>query len=301
MSEEKQLAPTDKSVKALFANEQVAAKFKEVLGAKSAGFIASVLQIASLNLPKNVEPKSVLNAALMAATLDLPVNNNLGFFYIISYNQKQGDGSYLPVAQAQLGYKGFLQLAQRSGLYENISATPIYEGQLKSTNPLTGYEFDFTKKDSDKIVGFAGYFSLLNGFKKTFFMSTEEMQAHGLKYSKTYSSASSLWKKDFIGMGNKTVLKLLISKFGPLSIEMQKAIISDQAVINDVDTDDVTYVDNVDYEDVVNPEEQRIRLLIDESKSREELLALLDSMDMNEEQTDYYKKKFDSLPETKKK
>ena len=96
-------------------------------------------------------------------------------------------------------------------------------------------------------------------------------------------------------------MKLVISKFGPLSIEMQKAIISDQAVINDVDTDDVTYVDNVDYEDVVNPEEQRIRLLIDESKSREELLALLDSMDMNEEQTDYYKKKFDSLPETKKK
>ena len=231
MSEEKQIAQTDKSVKALFANEQVAAKFKEVLGAKSAGFIASVLQIASLNLPKNVEPKSVLNAALMAATLDLPVNNNLGFFYIISYNQKQGDGSYLPVAQAQLGYKGFLQLAQRSGLYENISATPIYEGQLKSTDPLTGYEFDFTKKDSDKIVGFAGYFSLLNGFKKTFFMSTEEMQAHGLKYSKTYSSASSLWKKDFIGMGNKTVLKLLISKFGPLSIEMQKAITADQAVL----------------------------------------------------------------------
>ena len=87
MSEEKQLATTDKLVKALFANEQVTAKFKEVLGAKSAGFIASVLQIASLNLPKNVEPKSVLNAALMAATLDLPVNNNLGFFYIISYNQ----------------------------------------------------------------------------------------------------------------------------------------------------------------------------------------------------------------------
>ena len=300
MSEEKQLAQTDKSVKALFANEQVAAKFKEVLGAKSAGFIASVLQIASLNLPKNVEPKSVLNAALMAATLDLPVNNNLGFFYIISYNQKQGDGSYLPVAQAQLGYKGFLQLAQRSGLYENISATPIYEGQLKSTNPLTGYEFDFTKKDSDKIVGFAGYFSLLNGFKKTFFMSTEEMQAHGLKYSKTYSSASSLWKKDFIGMGNKTVLKLLISKFGPLSIEMQKAIISDQAVINDVDTDDVTYVDN-SYEDVtVDHEGMRIIGLINEAETTEQLNGLLESTDLNEHQMELFNEKSETLKKKKK-
>ena len=300
MSEEKQIATTDKSVKALFANEQVAAKFKEVLGAKSAGFIASVLQIASLNLPKNVEPKSVLNAALMAATLDLPVNNNLGFFYIISYNQKQGDGSYLPVAQAQLGYKGFLQLAQRSGLYENISATPIYEGQLKSTNPLTGYEFDFTKKDSDKIVGFAGYFSLLNGFKKTFFMSTEEMQAHGLKYSKTYSSASSLWKKDFIGMGNKTVLKLLISKFGPLSIEMQKAIISDQAVINDVDTDDVTYVDN-SYEDVtVDHEGMRIIGLINEAETTEQLNGLLESTDLNEHQMELFNEKSETLKKKKK-
>lgn len=299
MSEEKQLATTDKSVKALFANEQVAAKFKEVLGAKSAGFIASVLQIASLNLPKNVEPKSVLNAALMAATLDLPVNNNLGFFYIISYNQKQPDGSYLPVAQAQLGYKGFLQLAQRSGSYENISATPIYEGQLKSTNPLTGYEFDFTKKDSDKIVGFAGYFSLLNGFKKTFFMSTEEMQAHGLKYSKTYSSASSLWKKDFIGMGNKTVLKLLISKFGPLSIEMQKAITADQAVINDVDTDDVTYVDN-SYEEVeIDHEAERVRLMIDDAKNVEELTALLEQLDLDEAQTDYFEAKMKELKKKK--
>ena len=300
MSEEKQLATTDKSVKALFANEQVTAKFKEVLGAKSAGFIASVLQIASLNLPKNVEPKSVLNAALMAATLDLPVNNNLGFFYIISYNQKQGDGSYLPVAQAQLGYKGFLQLAQRSGLYENISATPIYEGQLKSTNPLTGYEFDFTKKDSDKIVGFAGYFSLLNGFKKTFFMSTEEMQAHGLKYSKTYSSASSLWKKDFIGMGNKTVLKLLISKFGPLSIEMQKAITADQAVINDVDTDDVTYVDN-SYEDVtVDHEGMRIIGLINEAETTEQLNGLLESTDLNEHQMELFNEKSETLKKKKK-
>lgn len=300
MSQEKSLQTTDKSVKALFANESVTAKFKEVLGAKSAGFIASVLQIASLNLPKNVEPKSVLNAALMAATLDLPVNNNLGFFYIISYNQRQPDGSFLPVAQAQLGYKGFLQLAQRSGLYENISATPIYEGQLKSTNPLTGYEFDFTKKDSDNIVGFAGYFSLLNGFKKTLFMSTEEMQAHGLKYSKTYSNASSLWKKDFIGMGNKTVLKLLISKFGPLSIEMQKAIISDQAVINDVDTDDVTYVDN-SYEEVeIDHEAERVRLMIEDCKNPDELTALLEQVDMTEEQMLQFEAKMKELKKAKK-
>lgn len=268
------------TVKSLFQNDSVKAKFNEILGKKSAGFMASVLQIASLNLPANVDPKSVLNAALLAATLDLPVNNNLGFVYIVSYNQKQKDGSYKQVAQAQMGYRAFVQLAQRTGLYKTISAAPIYEGQLVSENPLTGYEFDFTKKTSDTIIGFAGYFSLVNGFEKTIYMTLDEMKAHGLKYSKTFKTG--LWQSDFIGMGNKTVLKLLLSKFAPLSIEMQKAISSDQSVINDVETDDYTYVDS-SYEEVeVDHEATRLLALIENATTEEELKGYLGDLDMDD-------------------
>jgi recombination protein RecT len=298
MSQEKSLQTADKSVKALFANEKVKAKFEEILGKKSAGFMASVLQIASLNLPKDIEPNSVMQSALMAATLDLPINNNLGFAYIVSYNQRQPDGSYKKVAQFQANYRSFVQLAQRTGQFKTISAAPIYEGQLKSSNPLTGYEFDFSKKDSDTVIGFAAYFSLLNGFEKTLFMDVNEMKAHGLKYSKTYSNG--LWQTNFIGMGQKTVLKLLLSKFAPLSIEMQKAITADQAVINDVDTDDVTYVDN-SYEEVeIDHEAERVRLMIEDCKSAEELTALLEQVDMTEEQMLQFENKMKELKKSKK-
>jgi len=150
-----------------------------------------------------------------------------------------------------LGYKGFIQLAQRSGQFKTIGACPIYEGQLISGNPLKGYEFDFNVSSKDKaIIGFAGYFSLLNTFEKTMYMSTEEMISHGVKYSKTYKTG--VWQSDFIGMGNKTVIKLLLSKFAPLSIEMQKAVLVDQGIINDESGTDITYIDNgksVNYED----------------------------------------------------
>jgi recombination protein RecT len=248
------------TTKQFFSRDDIQNKFKELLGQKAQGFITSVLQIAnSSTMLSKADPMSIYNAAAVAATLDLPLNNNLGFAYIVPYNAKQEDGSYKQVAQFQMGYKGFIQLAQRSGQFKTISATPIYEGQLVESNPLTGYVFDFTKKISETVIGFAGYFSLINGFEKTLYMTVEEMKAHGLKFSKTFSNNSSLWKNDFIGMGNKTVIKLLLSKFAPLSIEMQRAVITDQAMINNPDTVDVTYVDN---EEVAMDKEKERRLLM---------------------------------------
>mgnify|MGYP001577656883 CR=1 FL=1 len=126
-----------------------------------------------------------------------------------------------------MGYKGYIQLAQRSGQFKTLSATPIYEGQIKSSNPLTGYEFDFTKKKSDKIIGYAGYFKLLNGFEKFIYNTCEELKAHGLKYSQSYKIGKGLWKDDFDAMATKTIIKALLSKYAPLSIEIQKAIIED--------------------------------------------------------------------------
>ncbi len=232
-------------VKVLFAREDVKQKFAELLGKRASAFVTSVLQIVQSNKQLvNADPLSIYHSAAVAATLDLPLNNNLGFAYIVPYNQKQADGSYKQAAQFQLGYKGFIQLAQRSGQFKTIAATPIFEGQLIESNPLTGFKFDFTKKTSETIIGYAAYFSLINGFEKTLYMTVEELKAHGVKFSQTFKKGFGLWKDDFDSMAQKTVIKLLLSKYAPLSIDMQKAVITDQAVINDVDATDVVYVDN---------------------------------------------------------
>lgn len=264
------------TAKSLFSKDDVQQKFKDLLGKKAQGFITSVLQIVnSNNLLKNADPMSIYNAAATAATLDLPINNNLGFAYIIPYNQsfkdENGNWGKKAVAQFQLGYKGFIQLAQRSGQFKTISATAIYEGQLVSSNPLLGFEFDFTKKTSETIIGFAAYFKLINGFEKMFYMTNEEMKAHGLKFSQSYSKNDSIWQKDFVGMGCKTVLKLLLSKFAPLSIEMQKAISTDQAVINNEEGTDVSYVDNEHEEITIDHEGNRVALMLDDCKTIKEV------------------------------
>src|SRR5690606_34976602 len=273
------------STKDLFSQEKVKAKFQELLGKKAQGFITSVLQIvASNNLLAKADPYSVYNSAAVAATLDLPLNNNLGFAYIVPYNQKQPDGQYKQVAQFQMGYKGFIQLAQRSGQFRTISAAPIFEGQLIEQNPLTGFVFDFTQKKSELIIGYAAYFQLLNGFEKTLYMTAEQLKAHGVKYSQTFKKGFGLWKDDFDAMAIKTVLKLLLSKFAPLSIEMQKAVITDQGVINDDDATDVTYVDND--ETVIDKEAERVVLMIQDAKSMEDLKAV--EPFVKEEQLDLY-------------
>lgn len=266
------------SIKDYFSNDNVQAKFKELLGKKAQGFITSVLQVVNQNkLLSGADPKSVYGAAAAAAVLDLPINNNLGFAYIVPYNEKQPDGSKKQVAQFQLGYKGFIQLAQRSGQFQTIAAAPIYEGQLIMQNPLTGFVFDFTQKKSDVVIGYAAYFRLLNGFEKTHYMDIATLKKHAEKYSKTFKHSNGLWNTDFDGMASKTVLKLLLSRFAPLSIEMQKAVVADQGKINDIETDDVAYVDHDEVE--INKEQERIRVLIEGAQNEDELLLLQEEAD----------------------
>ncbi len=272
------------TTKSLFAKENVRKKFEEMLGKRANQFITSVLQIASSNeLLSKADPMSIYNAAAVAATLDLPLNNNLGFAYIVPYNQKQKDGSYKVVAQFQMGYKGFIQLAQRTGQFKTIAATPIYEGQLVSMNPLTGFEFDFTKK-GEKIIGYAAYFSLINGFEKTLYMTYEEIQKHAGKFSQTYKKGHGLWKDEFDSMALKTIIKLLLSKFAPLSIEMQKATITDQSVINNPDTEDVTYIDNDT--PVIDKDAERLTLMINNASTIEQLEAITSENVLSPEQLD---------------
>lgn len=270
-----QAAPV-KTAKDLFAREDVKAKFQELMGKRATSFMTSVLQIVSSNaLLAKADPNSIYQAAALAATLDLPLNNSLGFAYIVPYNQKfknaQGQWDSKQVAQFQIGYKGFIQLALRSGQFKTISASEIYEGQIIKNDPLTGFEFDFSKRDSDTVIGYAAYFELLNGFQKTLYMTVEQIRSHGQQYSQNFSHDKSLWKTKFDSMATKTVLKLLISKYAPMSVEMQKAVIADQAVIQDAETIDTTYVDNVE---VVDKESERIALMIQDAESIDQLTAL---------------------------
>ena len=228
------------SIKDLFNNESVKKRFQEILGQKSVGFLVSAMNVITNDkLLAEADRNSILFATATAATLDLPVNQNLGFAYILGYRSKDG-----VKAQFQMGYKGFIQLALRSGQFKTISATPIYEGQIVSSNPLTGMVFDFESKKSDKVIGYASYFSLINGFEKTLYMPTENLKKHGQTYSQTFKKGYGLWADNFDAMAMKTVIKLLLSKYAPLSVEMQKAVLVDQGIVKDWEGNDVEYVDS---------------------------------------------------------
>lgn len=254
------------AIKHLFSSDAVSKRFAELLGNRAPAFITSVLQVvASNDMLKNADPASVYHVAAVAATMNLPLNNNLGYAYIVPYKDKNGN----VVAQFQMGYKGFIQLAHRTGQFKTIAAAAIYEGQLISENPLTGFKFDFTKK-SEKVIGYAAYFLLHNGFEKTLFMPIETVEAHAKKYSKSFAKyGSGLWKDDFESMANKTVLKLLLSKYAPLSIDIQNAVVNDQATYTA--EGEVKYIDNEPTEPIVISENQQ---LVDSLNTFEELEEL---------------------------
>jgi recombination protein RecT len=242
---EKQAVTTTQAVKKLLNDNTIKRKFEEILGKNSAGFTASILSLVtgSTNF-NNSDPDSIMASAMIAATLNLPINPNLGFAYILPYN----DNKKGKIAQFQMGYKGYIQLALRTGQYKTINATEIYEGELVERNRITGeLIIDTGKKSTDKIIGYASYFRLINGFEKSMFMSVEELESHAKKYSKSFNSDYSNWKINTHAMSLKTVLKLLLSKYGILSVEMQTAIQGDQAAIEvDRTTGEVSYkfVDN---------------------------------------------------------
>lgn len=210
-------------------------RFNDVLGKKAPAFISSLISVANnSDMLAKADPTTVITAGIMAATLDLPINQNLGFAYIVPfYNGKKR----ITEAQFQMGYKGYVQLAMRTGQYKTINASEIYEGEIKSRNRLTG-EFELGERTSDKVVGYIAYFRLVNGFEKYLYMTKEEVEAHAKKYSQTYKKGFGLWSTDFDSMAIKTVLKRLLSKYGILSVEMHNmatALSNDGAVIRDKD------------------------------------------------------------------
>lgn len=210
------------NLKSMLQDVSVKKRFEEILGKKAPGFISSMLSVTNGNTQlKAADPMTIISAGAIAAALDLPVDPNLGFAYIVPYSGK---------AQFQMGYKGYIQLAMRTGQYRTINACEVYDGEILKINRFTG-EIEFGEKTSEKIVGYLAFFRLLNGFEKYLYMTVEEITAHAQKYSKSYNSSNSRWKQDFHSMAIKTVIKRLLSKYGILSIEMQTGLVADQAVI----------------------------------------------------------------------
>ena len=160
-----------------------------------------------------------------------------------------------------MGYKGFIQLALRTGQYKHLAATAVFEGQLINENPLTGNTYDFSIKKSDKIIGYASLFSLTTGFVKDLYMPIEDVEKHAKRYSQSYRDSKGKWVDDFDSMARKTLIKLLLSRYGILSTELQKAIEADQSVI---DGDSYIYPDNKQIEPTAeDKEEARIREYIE--------------------------------------
>lgn len=219
----------------------------QVLGAKKQEFVNNVTAlVANDTALQECEPLSIMYSAIKATALDLPLDKNLGFAYVIPYdNKKKG----VKEAQFQMGYKGFVQLAIRSGQFKTINVTEVRKGEIIDTDLLTG-EVKLQRlpnRETLSVVGYIAYFRLTNGFEKTLFMSVDDMNLHAMQYSQTYKSSNkyvkenSKWTTDFDSMAKKTVLKLLLNRYAPLSVEMRSAITADQAVISEKGEE---YVDN---------------------------------------------------------
>lgn len=202
-------------------------RFNEVLGKRAPSFISSILSAVAANPKlKEADPMSIISSAMIAASLDLPINASLGMAYIVPF---KGAASF------QIGWKGLAQLAMRSGQFRTLNATKVLEGQLVKRDTFTG-EMTFQEEaTSDKVIGYLLYFKLLNGFEKYHYWTVEECEAHGKKFSQTYKKGFGLWKESFDAMALKTVIKSGLSKYAPLSIDMQKAIESDQGVFTEPD------------------------------------------------------------------
>lgn len=214
----------------------------DLLHERKGQFVSNLTALVANNANlQECEPFTLMFAALKATALNLPIEPSLGMAHVIPYkNKKRG----VTEAQFQIGYKGFQQLALRTGQYKHINTTEVRQGEIGKRNRLTG-EIDWNWIDDEAkrletpIIGYVNYFCLLNGFESTFYMSKEEMNAHALRYSQTYKSTisyvkeQSKWTTDFDAMALKTVIKLNLSKNGVLSTELQDAIRADQSVMRE--------------------------------------------------------------------
>ena len=228
-------------------NVKTQAYLESVLGERKGEFVNNVTALVTNNKAlQDCVPTTVMFAALKATALNLPLDANLGFAHVLPYkNNKVG----ITEAQFQIGYKGIVQLAIRSRQFKTINVTDVREGELKGRDRRTGHVIlEFIENDAERekapVIGYLGYFLLLNGYEKESYWSIEELKKHGLQYSQTYKKGYGVWKDNFDAMAKKTVLKLMLNKGdAPMSVEMQQAVQYDQSVILN-ENGDARYIDN---------------------------------------------------------
>lgn len=203
-------------LKNLINSDEIKCKFTEVLKDKATAYMNSIMNL--VNGDKDLmecEPRSIIDACIIAADLDLSVDKNLEYIWIIPYKKK---------ANFSLGYKGYIQLLLRTGEYKAINVIEVYEGQLKSWNPLSEeFVIDAAAKKSDAVIGYAGYFEMLNGFRKSVYWSKENMDA----FRNDSFKSDFRWNNDYKAMAKRTVMRNMLSKWGSLSAEMKKAYLED--------------------------------------------------------------------------
>lgn len=275
----KQERPID-LFKSVINAPSVQIQFNNALGEHKDAFVASLIDLFTGDKSlQTCKPQMIIAEALRAATLRLPLNKALGFAYIVVYNNsvKNPDGTWTKVPTPTFipGYKGYIQLAMRTGQYRTINADYVYEGELRKVNKLSGeIAFDGEKK-SDKIVGYFCYFELLNGFSKTLYVSVEDMAAYAKRYSPSIGKNTTIeqliskandgivskkvgWDGNFNDMALKTTIRRLLSKYGYLSVEMQNAL-----------SKDVEEQEMASRNDIIEEQANKQTITIDESSYEE--------------------------------
>ena len=251
----KQSRPVD-ILKSMLKADSVQEQFTNALGKHRDAFIASVIDLyTSAKQLQTCKPQDIIAQALKAASMQLPISKALGFAYIVVYNNsvkvqdEHGRDKWIKVPTPTFipGYKGYIQLAMRTGQYRYINADFVYDGELRQINRLTGEVALDGERKSDKIVGYFGYIELLNGFSKTLYMSVDDMAKYAKRYAPSLGKDTTVealiklanteqsgkqvgWLGNFNDMALKTVTRRLLSKYGYLSVEMQGAVADDIAV-----------------------------------------------------------------------
>ena len=211
-----------KQLKTILNNDTMKQSFRNVLEENAGAFMASILELYQSDTAlQECDPNKIILEALKAATLKLPINKQLGFAYIIPYKG---------IPQFQLGYKGYIQLAQRSGQYRYINADVVYEGEQVTYDRITGMLMITGEATSDTPIGYFAYFQLLNGFEKCVYWTREKVEAHAKRYSKAWNRQNSPWHTNFDAMALKTVIRNIISKYGVMSVEFANAVAEDTNV-----------------------------------------------------------------------
>lgn len=253
----KSLGPT--SIQTYLRSGAVKERVEERLGEQAGSFMTSLITAVNSNaVLQDCEPSSVLNSALTAASMGLPINQNLGFAYIVPYWDNK---TKKRLAQFQMGWRGYVQLAQRTSQYSTVNVGDVREGEYKGVDRLTGaIDFAWVDDEAERqklpVIGYFAYLKLHSGFEKILYMTVSDLEAHAKRYSQSYRKGYGLWVDNFPVMAYKTVIKLLIGKYGPMSIEIQKAIVADQAAAGAEDS--FNYIDNQGKVAAIEPEEGQV-------------------------------------------